>query len=52
VFRSLKNTERVYKNSQAAKVQEVERKDPGNIAVVAPLVKGALYRRSFQVGIL
>lgn len=48
VFRTLKNTERVYKNSQAAKVQAVEKEHPGEIAKIAPLVKGALYREAFQ----
>lgn len=48
VFRSLKNTERVFKNSQAAKVQAVERERPGDIAAIGPLVKGALYREAFQ----
>jgi nitronate monooxygenase len=48
VFRSLKNTERVYRNPQAAKVQAVEKEKPGDFASVAALVKGALYRKSFQ----
>mmetsp|Transcript_34671 Transcript_34671/g.79415 ORF Transcript_34671/g.79415 Transcript_34671/m.79415 type:complete len:330 (-) Transcript_34671:64-1053(-) len=48
VFRSLKNTERVYKNPTAAEVQQIEAKDPGNFFAIAHLVKGENYRKSFQ----
>eukprot|EP00298_Acanthocystis_sp_HF-20_P003980 c14326_g1_i1.p1 GENE.c14326_g1_i1~~c14326_g1_i1.p1 ORF type:complete len:351 (+),score=168.20 c14326_g1_i1:58-1053(+) len=48
VFRTLNNTERVYKNEQAEKVREIEKQTPGNFAAVANLVKGAFYKRSFQ----
>jgi len=48
VFRTLNNTERVYKNEQAEKVREIEKQTPGNFGAIANLVKGALYRGSFQ----
>merc|ERR1712039_389694 len=48
VFRSLKNTERVYKNPTAAKVQEIEKEKPGDFMAIASLVKGENYRVSFQ----
>mmetsp|Transcript_40509 Transcript_40509/g.101770 ORF Transcript_40509/g.101770 Transcript_40509/m.101770 type:complete len:330 (-) Transcript_40509:183-1172(-) len=48
IFRSLKNTERVYKNPTALKVQEIEKEKPGDFMAIAPLVKGENYRVSFQ----
>lgn len=48
VMRSVKNTERVYKNEQAKKVQEVEAEFPGEFDKLYPLVKGDLYRQAFQ----
>merc|ERR1719160_2425812 len=48
IFRSVSNTERVYKNSQAAKVREIEAEKPGDFQAIYPLVKGELYRQSFQ----
>merc|ERR1712050_110458 len=35
IFRSLKNTERVYKNPTATKVQEIEREKPGDFSAIA-----------------
>ena len=48
VMRSLKNTERVYKNETALKVQEIERSHPGDISKIYQYVNGENYRRSFQ----
>jgi len=48
VFRTLKNTERVYKNATALKVREIEEKNPGDFSAIASMVKGENYRVSFQ----
>lgn len=48
VFRTLKNTERVYKNPVAVKVREIENANPGDFSAIGHLVKGELYRQSFQ----
>jgi len=48
VMRSVGNTERVYKNPTAVKVQEIEREKPGDFSAIAALVKGDEYRKSFQ----
>merc|ERR1719367_2158763 len=48
IFRSLKNTERVYKNATAKEVQTIEEKQPGDFSAIYPLVKGENYRKSFQ----
>jgi nitronate monooxygenase len=48
IFRTLKNTERVYKNQTAAKVRELEQANPGDFSAIGHLVKGELYRQSFQ----
>jgi len=48
VFRSLKNTERVYKNDTAAKVKEMEAKFPGDFSKIKEFVTGTLYKKSFQ----
>merc|ERR1719506_2113619 len=48
IFRTLGNTERVYKNTQALKVREIEAESPGDFSAVWPYVKGELYRQSFQ----
>merc|ERR1719291_1234826 len=48
VLRSVKNTERVYKNSTALKVQEIEGEKPGDFGLIYPYVKGENYRKSFQ----
>lgn len=49
IFRSLQNTERVYHNEAARKVLAAERAKPGDFSVLAPFVKGSLYKESFQV---
>lgn len=48
IFRTLKNTERVYKNATAMKVREIEEKQPGDFGAIGHLVKGENYRVSFQ----
>jgi len=47
IMRTLKNTERVYKNAMAHKVLEAEMKNPGEFSAIAPYVKGLLYKKSF-----
>jgi nitronate monooxygenase len=48
VMRSVKNTERVFKNETALKVQELEREFPGDFSKIHDYVKGENYRVSFQ----
>uniref|UniRef100_A0A7S3YLF3 Nitronate monooxygenase domain-containing protein n=2 Tax=Lotharella globosa TaxID=91324 RepID=A0A7S3YLF3_9EUKA len=48
VMRSVRNTERVYKNSVAKQVQEIEKKKPGDFMAFRHLVRGENYRKSFQ----
>ncbi|ETO11298.1 hypothetical protein RFI_26081 [Reticulomyxa filosa] len=48
VMRSLKNTERVFKNKAALKVQEIEKAKPGDISAIYPYVAGENYRKAFQ----
>lgn len=48
VMRSLKNTERVYKNRTSQKVAEIEKHTPGDIGAIYPYVRGENYRKSFQ----
>jgi len=48
VMRTLKNTERVYKNETAMKVLETEKQFPGDFSKIAQWVKGENYRKSFQ----
>ena len=48
VMRSLKNTERVYKNNYSAKVAEIEKEKPGDISAIIDYVKGDHYRKVFQ----
>jgi len=47
VFRTLGNTERVFKNPTALKVREIEAEKPGDFSAIASLVKGDSYRKSF-----
>ena len=46
-MRSLRNTERVYKNATALKVQALEAEFPGDFSKIHEYVKGDNYRRSF-----
>ena len=49
VFRSLRNTERVYKNQTSVKVVDLEKQRPGEFEVIRPYVSGSLYKDSFHV---
>jgi len=48
VMRSVRNTERVYKNSAAKEVQKIEAEKPGDFMAFRHIVKGENYRKSFQ----
>merc|ERR1712137_446234 len=48
VYRSLNNTERVFKNYAAVQVQAIEEEYPGDFTKIQHLVRGEFYRRSFQ----
>jgi NADH:quinone reductase (non-electrogenic) len=48
VMRSLKNTERVYKNEYSMKVAEIEKEKPGDIKAIIEYVKGDHYKTAFQ----
>jgi len=48
VMKSVGNTERVYKNSAAVQVQEIEKVKPGDIMAIRHLVSGENYRKSFR----
>lgn len=48
ILRSMKNTERVYKNQQAMNAKAEEDKKPGDINVVIKYISGSLYKKSFQ----
>ena len=44
VMRSVRNTERVYKNAAAKEIQRIEAEHPGDFSKIAHLVKGENYR--------
>ncbi|CAE8602643.1 unnamed protein product [Polarella glacialis] len=48
VFRTLGNTERVYKNKVVMEVRDIEAKQPGEFEAIRHLVMGENYRKSFQ----
>merc|ERR1712000_706918 len=48
IFRTLRNTERVFKNKTTLEVREIETKHPGDIKAIMHLVQGDKYRKSFQ----
>ena len=47
VFRSLRNTERVFKNKTSLKVVELEKQRPGEFEVIRPYVSGAMVSATF-----
>ena len=47
VMKSVRNTERVYKNETALKVQQLEAEFPGDFSKIHDLVRGDNYKRSF-----
>jgi len=48
IFRSHKNTERVFKNKTTMEVRAIEEQHPGDFKKIWHLVKGDNYRKSFQ----
>eukprot|EP00092_Neocalanus_flemingeri_P036144 GFUD01039355.1.p1 GENE.GFUD01039355.1~~GFUD01039355.1.p1 ORF type:complete len:434 (-),score=155.04 GFUD01039355.1:118-1419(-) len=48
LMRSMRNTERVYKNQAALKVLEIEKEHPGDFSKIGHIMKGDNYRRAFQ----
>jgi len=48
VYRSYRNTERVFRNATTEKVNELEAQFPGDFSKVAHLARGANYKQSFQ----
>lgn len=48
VYRSMRNTERVFKNETTMKVNEIEKEHPGDFSKIAHLAKGLNYKASFQ----
>ncbi len=48
VMRSVKNTERVYRNPVAQQVIKIEQEKPGDFTAIRPYVRGENYRVSFQ----
>lgn len=48
IMRSMRNTERVYKNETAMKILETEREHPGEFDRIRDYVRGAAYKRAFQ----
>ena len=47
-MRSMKNTERVFKNKAAMEVLEIEKQHPGDFSKLSHIIKGDNYRRVFQ----
>ena len=47
-MRSVRNTERVYKNATADEVAAIEAEHPGDFSKIHHLVKGDNYRKSFH----
>lgn len=48
IFRTMKNTERVFKNSATVEVRAIEKEFPGQFKKIRHLVQGENYRISFQ----
>merc|ERR1719345_186801 len=48
IFRTHKNTERVFKNKTTLEVREIEKEHPGDFKKIYPYVRGENYRVSFQ----
>jgi len=48
LMRSMRNTERVYKNSAAIEVLEIEKENPGDFSKISHIMKGDNYRKAFQ----
>jgi NAD(P)H-dependent flavin oxidoreductase YrpB (nitropropane dioxygenase family) len=48
IMRTMKNTERVYKNKAAIDVLQIEKENPGDFSKIGHLMKGENYRKTFQ----
>ena len=48
VFRSMNNTERVFRNPTVDKVRELEAEHPGDFSKIADLVRGDNYKKAFE----
>lgn len=48
VMRSVKNTERAYKNKAAEEVLKIEKEFPGDFSKIKHLVSGAVYKKVFK----
>ena len=48
IFRTMNNTERVFKNKITLKIREIEAEHPGDFMKIRPYVRGEMYRKSFQ----
>jgi len=48
IMRTMRNTERVYKNKAAADVLQIEKENPGDFSKIGHLMKGENYRKTFQ----
>ena len=48
IMKTLKNTERVFKNDVTLQIQNIEKDKPGDIAAIYHLVKGENYKKSFH----
>ena len=48
LMRSMRNTERVYKNKAALDVLEIEKEHPGDFSKIGHIMRGDNYRRAFQ----
>ena len=44
VMRSMRNTERVYKNKAALEVLDIEKQHPGDFSKISHIIKGENYR--------
>ena len=44
VMRSMRNTERVYKNKAAMEVLDIEKQHPGDFSKISHIIKGENYR--------
>jgi len=48
LMRSMRNTERVYKNKAAIEVLEIEKQYPGDFSKIGHIMRGDNYRKAFQ----
>ena len=48
IMRSMRNTERVFKNKDVEEVLRIEKEHPGDFSKISHLVSGQYYRKVFQ----